>query len=76
MGFTDTLGRMRRSFDGSTMLMKIIWVNIAVFVLLRLAAIVCVFSGAPEFLDTIMSRVQLPSSPLTLASRPDRKSVV
>lgn len=70
MGFTDTLGRMRRSFDGSTMLMKIIWVNIAVFVLLRLAAIVCVFSGAPEFLDTIMSRVQLPSSPLTLASRP------
>ena len=70
MGFTDTLGRMRRSFDGSTMLMKIIWINIAIFVLLRLAAIVCVFSGVPGFLDTILAWVQLPSSPLVFITRP------
>lgn len=70
MGVTDTFRQMGRSFGSSTMLMKIIWVNIAVFVLLRLAAIVCVLSGTPEFLDTIMAWVKLPSNPVVLATRP------
>lgn len=70
MGVTDTFRKMRRSFDGSTMLMKIIWVNIGVFVLLRLAAIVCMFAGYPYFINTILAYIQLPSSPAILLTRP------
>lgn len=70
MGLTDTVRRMWRSFDASSTLMKIIWVNIAVFVLLRLAAIICVFAGNPAFLITIMSYVQLPSSLPSLLTHP------
>lgn len=70
MGVTDTLRQMRRSFDGSTMLMKIIWVNIGVFVLLRLSAIVCMFAGSPDFINVIMSYVQLPSNTALLLTRP------
>lgn len=70
MGVTDTIRQMRRSFDGSTMLMKIIWINIGIFILLRVAAIVCMFAGCPDFINTIMSYVQLPSNPATLATRP------
>lgn len=47
MGVTDTIREMRRSFDASSMLMKIIWINIGVFVLLRLSAIVCMFAETP-----------------------------
>lgn len=70
MGVTDTIREMRRSFDASSMLMKIIWINIGVFVLLRLSAIVCMFAGNPDFLNTIMAYVQLPSSPAVLLTRP------
>ncbi|MCM1076170.1 MAG: rhomboid family intramembrane serine protease [Bacteroides sp.] len=70
MGVTDTIRQMGRSFDGSTMLMKIIWINIGIFVLLRLAAIVCMLSGVPGFINIILSYVQLPSSPLMLLTRP------
>ena len=52
MGVTDTIRQMRRSFDGSTMLMKIIWINIGIFILLRVAAIVCMFAGCPDLLKT------------------------
>lgn len=70
MAVIDTLRQLGRNFNGSTMLMKLIWVNIGVFVALRLAAIVCVFSGNPGFLNHIMSYVQLPSNTLTLMTRP------
>lgn len=70
MGVTETFRQMRRAFDASTMLMKIIWVNIGVFVALRLAAIGCMFAGNPDFINVIMSYVQLPSSVAFLLTRP------
>lgn len=70
MGVTDTIGRLRRSFDNSSTLMKIIWVNIGVFILLRLTAIICIFAGDPDFINTIMAYVQLPSSLPLLLRRP------
>lgn len=70
MAVTDTLRQMKRGFDGSTMLLKIIWVNIGVFVMLRLLAIIGVFSGVPELINTVLAYVQLPSSPAVLLTRP------
>jgi membrane associated rhomboid family serine protease len=52
------------------MLMKLVWINIAVFVLLRITAIVCMFAGTPGFLEEVMRQVQLPSHLSTLATRP------
>jgi len=67
MGIID---RMRRGYASATMLMKIIWVNIAVFVLLRVTAIVCMFAGETDFINEVMRWVQLPSDLPTLATRP------
>lgn len=67
MGIIDD---MRRGFTQSTMLMKLVWINIAVFVLLRITAIVCMFAGSPDFIHEVMKQVQLPSHLPTLATRP------
>lgn len=64
------IDNMRTGFARSSILMKIIWVNIGIFVTLRLIAIASVFSVSPGLLDTAMSMVELPSSPYTLLSRP------
>ena len=57
-------------FKRSGMLMKIIWVNIAVFVVLRLLAIVGIFAGSPAFIDDVLMWVEMPSRPEMLISRP------
>ncbi len=67
MGIID---KMRCGYAGATMLMKIIWINIAVFVLLRVTAIVCMFAGEVDFINEVMKWVQLPSYLPTLATRP------
>lgn len=67
MGAID---RLRSAFASSGMLMKIIYINIGIFVALRLCAIVCLFSGNPGYIDTILSWIKLPSSPATLLTRP------
>lgn len=66
----EVFERLRDGYRLSSILMKIVWVNVAVFVLLRLAAIVCVFSGSPDFIDVILSQVELPSSAVTFLTRP------
>lgn len=70
MADSGVIDQMRRGFTSATMLMKIIWVNIGVFVVLRLIAIVCMFGGDVDFINTVMKWVQLPSSLPTLATRP------
>lgn len=70
MAIIDTLRQLRMKFRASTMLMKIIWINIGVFVLLRLSAIAGIFAGSPEFINTVLSYVQLPSSLPLLLTRP------
>ncbi len=60
MGVIDD---MRTGYRQSSMLMKIVWINIGVFVALRLLAIVGVFSGNPSLINTILLWVELPSSP-------------
>ncbi len=70
MAATGIIDEMRRGFSRSTMLMKLVWINIAVFVLLRITAIVCMFAGTPGFLEEVMRQVQLPSHLSTLVTRP------
>lgn len=70
MAATGIIDEMRRGFSRLTMLMKLVWINIAVFVLLRITAIVCMFAGTPGFLEEVMRQVQLPSHLSTLATRP------
>lgn len=64
------IDRLRSAFASSGMLMKIIYINIGIFVALRLCAIVCVFSGNPGYIDTILSWVKLPSQPAAFLTRP------
>lgn len=70
MAVSDTLRQMKRSFAASTMLMKIIWINIGVFVALRLTAIAGIFGANPDLINSVLAYVQLPSSPAVLATRP------
>lgn len=66
----EVIERLRTGFRESSTLMKIVWINVAIFVLLRLAAIMCVFSGRPDYIDVILAQVELPSSPILFLSRP------
>lgn len=70
MAGMGTIDKMRAGFRQATMLMKLIWINIAVFVLLRIIAIVCMLGGAPDFLTHVMHEVQMPSFLPLLATRP------
>lgn len=67
MGVIDD---MRTGYRQSSMLMKIVWINIGVFVALRLIAIAGVFSGNPSLINTMLQWVELPSSPAVLLTRP------
>ncbi len=66
----EAIDRLRTGFRQSSTLMKIVWVNVAVFVLLRLIAIVFVFSGRPDYIDMMLEQVELPSSPAVFMTRP------
>lgn len=66
----EVIDRLRTGFRESSTLMKIVWVNVGIFVLLRLAAIVCVFSGRPDYIDILLAQVELPSSLPVFATRP------
>ncbi len=66
----EAIDRLRTGFRQSSTLMKIVWVNVAVFVLLRLIAIVFVFSGRPDYIDIMLEQVELPSSPAVFMTRP------
>lgn len=61
---------MRNGFRRATVLMKLVWVNIAVFLLLRVTAIVLMFAGKPEVIDAVLRWVELPSEPSLLLTRP------
>ena len=62
-----TLSSIKYRFKTADMLMKIIYINIAAFLILRITGIVCYFSG----IDTMsfLSFVELPSSFTLLAER-------
>lgn len=66
----EAIDRLRTGFRQSSTLMRIVWVNVAVFVLLRLIAIVFVFSGRPDYIDMMLAQVELPSSPAVFLTRP------
>lgn len=66
----EVIERLHTGFRESSTLMKIVWINVAVFVLLRLIAIVFVFSGRPDYIDTMLAQIELPSSPAIFITRP------
>lgn len=61
----DTL---RYHYTTGSMLIKLIFINIGVFLLLRIGALVCALSGIPE--AWWLHWVELPSDPATLARMP------
>lgn len=70
MAISDTVRSLWSQFKAASATVKLIVVNIAVFVTLRLAAIAGVFSGHPELINSVLDFVQLPSSPALLLTRP------
>lgn len=66
----EFIKRQLRAFRASPMLMQIIVVNIAVFVLLRLAAITGIFSGADGIAPMLLGWLELPSDPASFIMRP------
>lgn len=67
MGIIDqAITTLRRS----SALMRIIGVNIAVFVALRLTAIAGIFSGSPALIDSLLPWLELPASLSQLAAHP------
>lgn len=64
------IDEMRSGFKRSTMLMKIVWINVGLFVLLRVTAIVGMFSASRGLIDLVLRYVEMPSSPAMLAGRP------
>lgn len=67
----EAIDRLISGFTRSTVLMKIVWINIGIFVALRLAAIVCVFSGHSGYINVILAQtVELPSQPAVFLTRP------
>lgn len=63
-----TFSNLTYRFKTAGMLMKIVYINIAVFLLLRIAGIVCYFFGAD--IMSFLSVVELPSSFQLLAKAP------
>lgn len=61
---------MRAWFARSGMLMRIVWINIGLFVALRLTAIFGIFSGSSGLIDFVLRWVEMPSSPHLLLTRP------
>lgn len=63
-----TISNLKYRFNSASMLMKIVYINILVFLALRIAGIVCHFAG----IDTmqVLSLVELPSSLTLLAKSP------
>ncbi len=65
------IDELRTGFTRSTMLMKLVWINIAVFILLRLTAIGGMFmADSSGFIDYMLHIVEMPSRPSTLLTRP------
>lgn len=63
------IDRLRRGFVGGTMLMKLVYINIAVFLLLRIGAMfIGVWGGDAQHL--LLQWVELPSDPALLLVRP------
>ena len=66
----EAIDRLRTGFMQSSTLMKIVWVNVSIFVLLRVIAIVFVFSGRPDSIDLMLAQVELPSTLRALMFKP------
>ncbi len=64
------IDELRNGFRRSSLLMKVIWINIGIFVLLRLTAIVGVFTSSFDLIDHVLHMVEMPSMPALLISRP------
>lgn len=59
---------LKRSFQAGSILKKLIFINIAVFILIRLLGILLLLFNLQDF--PIMLYLQLPASPMALLSRP------
>lgn len=65
-----TIDRIISAVKASSTLMRIVGLNLAVFVLLRLTAIVGIFSGSPHLIDSVLPWLELPGAPVMLLERP------
>ena len=64
------IDRIFRAVRDTSTLMRIVWINIGVFVMLRLTAIAGVFSGHPEWIDIVDKWLELPADFGVFIQRP------
>ncbi len=67
---TATIRQLWGRYRSTGMLMKLIIVNIAVFILLRVAGIISVFTLDNSFVAKVLDMVEMPSRPSLLMERP------
>ena len=66
---TATIRQLWGRYRSTGMLMKLIIVNIAVFILLRVAGIISVFTLDNSFVAKVLDMVEMPSRPSLLMER-------
>lgn len=70
MATAGTIRNLRQKFSAASMLMKIIVVNIAFFLVMRIAASVLILSGNEPLVEQMLNLVQMPSAPGLLLTHP------
>lgn len=70
MATAGTIRNLRQKFSSASMLMKIIVVNIAFFLVMRIAASVLILSGNEPLVEQMLNLVQMPSAPGLLLTHP------
>ena len=64
----DIITNLKRSFQTGSILKKLIFINVAVFILIRLLGVLLLLFNLQDF--PLLRYLQLPASPMTLLSRP------
>lgn len=64
----DIITNLKRSFQTGSILKKLIFINVAVFILIRLLGVLLLLFNLQDF--PLLLYLQLPASPMTLLSRP------
>lgn len=66
----NIFNRIATLFLQGSILLRLIYINIAVFLLLRIFAVVCQLAAQPQWLIDVLSAIELPSEPSLLLFRP------
>ncbi len=66
----NIFNRIATIFHQGSILLRLIYINIAVFLLLRIFAVICQLAAQPQWLIDVLSAIELSSEPALLQFRP------